>query len=255
MRKVLRFTISILVLSLVMNVHAADKKSKKKGKVEATTIVKPVIIKEEPKPIVMQPISAADTAIFVTIETNMGNIKLRLYNETPKHKANFIKIIQDGVLDSTLFHRVIDEFMIQGGDPNSKNAKVGDRLGMGGLDYRVDAEFNKNLIHKRGVLAAARDNNPAMASSSTQFYIVDGRTFTADELNTLATRTDNHWTEDQKKIYETIGGAPFLDMKYTVFGEVVEGMDVVDKIAKVAKDPYDRPLIDVRMLKISLSRE
>lgn len=255
MKKLVLFTISIFILSFVMNANAADKKSKKKGKSNVEATVQPVIIKEEPKPIVMQPISAADTAVFVNIETNMGNIKLKLYNETPKHKANFIKIIQDGVLDSTLFHRVIDEFMIQGGDPNSKNAKAGQQLGMGGLDYRVDAEFNKNLIHKRGVLAAARDNNPAMASSSTQFYIVDGRTFTENELNTLATRTDNYWTPEQKQIYQTVGGAPFLDMKYTVFGEVVEGMDVVDKIAKVAKDSYDRPLIDVRMLKITLSRE
>ena len=188
-----------------------------------------------------------DTSTYVLISTNLGDIKIKLYDETPQHKANFIKIIEDGVLDSTLFHRVIPEFMIQGGDPNSKNAQPGQPLGMGGLDYRVPAEFNNNLIHKRGALAAARDNNPAKASSSCQFYIVQGRKYTQQELATLAARTGNNWTPEQIKTYEEVGGAPFLDMNYTVFGEVVSGMDVVDKIAAEARDSRDRPYKDVRM--------
>ena len=188
-----------------------------------------------------------DTSTYVLISTSMGDIKIRLYDETPLHKANFLKIIADGILDSTLFHRVIPQFMIQGGDPDSKNAVPGQRLGMGSLGYRVPAEFNNNLIHKRGVLAAARDNNPEKASSSTQFYIVQGKTFTEEELNTLTLRTGTTWTPEQKEIYKTIGGAPGLDMAYTVFGEVVDGMGVVDAICQLARDPNDRPYEDIRM--------
>ncbi|MEZ5053410.1 MAG: peptidylprolyl isomerase [Chitinophagales bacterium] len=151
-----------------------------------------------------------DTSTYVLISTNLGDIKIKLYEETPQHKANFIKIIKDGVIDSTLFHRVIAEFMIQGGDPNSKNAQPGQPLGMGSLNYRVPAEFNKNLFHKRGALAAARDNNPAKASSSCQFYIVQGKKYTKQELTTLAARTGNSWTEEQLKTYEEVGGTPFL---------------------------------------------
>ena len=188
-----------------------------------------------------------DTTTYVLISTNLGDIKLKLYDETPQHKANFIKIIEDGVLDSTLFHRVIPEFMIQGGDPNSKNALPGQPLGMGSLGYRVPAELNKNLIHKRGALAAARDNNPAQASSSCQFYIVQGKKYTKQELTTLAQRTGNSWTEEQLKSYEEVGGTPFLDMSYTVFGEVVSGFDVIDKITTLTRDGSDRPSTDVRM--------
>jgi peptidyl-prolyl cis-trans isomerase B (cyclophilin B) len=188
-----------------------------------------------------------DTATYVLISTNLGDIKIRLYDETPQHKANFLKIIADGVLDSTLFHRVIPQFMIQGGDPNSKNAVPGQRLGMGGLDYRVPAELDKNLIHKRGVLAAARDGNPQKASSSTQFYIVQGKTYTEDELNTMGSRTGLSWTPEQREVYKTIGGTPMLDMGYTVFGEVVEGMNVVDAITQMSRDANDRPYEDVRM--------
>jgi cyclophilin family peptidyl-prolyl cis-trans isomerase len=188
-----------------------------------------------------------DTSTYVLISTNLGDIKIRLYDETPQHKANFLKIIADGVLDSTLFHRVIPEFMIQGGDPNSKTAIAGQHLGSGGLDYRVPAEFDKNLIHKRGALAAARDGNPQKASSSCQFYIVQGRTYTEDELNTLAQRSGTSWTAEQKEIYKTSGGAPFLDMGYTVFGEVVDGMGVVDAICTLSRDPSDRPYQDIRM--------
>ncbi len=188
-----------------------------------------------------------DTSTYVLISTDLGDIKIKLYDETPQHKANFIKIIKDGVIDSTLFHRVIAEFMIQGGDPNSKNAQPGQPLGMGGLNYRVPAEFNKNLFHKRGALSAARDNNPAKASSSCQFYIVQGKKYTKQELATLAARTGNSWTEEQLKTYEEVGGTPFLDMNYTVFGEVVSGIEVVDKIATLPKDGNDRPTNDVRM--------
>ncbi|MFN8296523.1 MAG: peptidylprolyl isomerase [Chitinophagales bacterium] len=188
-----------------------------------------------------------DSSTYVLISTNLGDIKIKLYDETPQHKANFIKIIKDGVLDSTLFHRVIPEFMIQGGDPTSKNAQPGQPLGMGSLGYRVPAEFNKNLIHKRGALSAARDNNPAKASSSCQFYLVQGKKYSRQDLTVLAQRTNNSWTEEQLKIYEEIGGTPFLDMNYTVFGEVVSGLDVIDKIVAQPRDGNDRPTTDVRM--------
>lgn len=188
-----------------------------------------------------------DTSTYVVISTTLGDIRIRLYDETPQHKANFIKIIQEGILDSTLFHRVIPEFMVQGGDPNSKNAVPGQRLGMGGLDYRVPAEFNPALIHKRGALAAARDGNPQKASSSTQFYIVQGRKYTDDELNTMTQRTGIVWTVEQREIYKTEGGAPFLDQGYTVFGEVVDGMGVIDAICTLSRDPNDRPYQDIRM--------
>ena len=184
---------------------------------------------------------------MVLISTKYGDIKIALYNETPQHRDNFIQLAKNGTLDSTLFHRVIKEFMIQGGDPESKTAKKGQQLGAGGLGYRVPAEFNSNLFHKKGALAAARDNNPQKASSSCQFYIVQGKTYTEEQLNMMSAQTGRVYSDRQKEIYKTIGGTPFLDGEYTVFGEVVEGLDVVDKIADVRTDRNDRPLEDVRM--------
>ncbi len=188
-----------------------------------------------------------DTSTYVLVSTDLGDIKIRLYDETPLHKANFIKLAKEGFFDSTLFHRIIPEFMIQGGDPDSKKAQAGQPLGMGGTGYRVPAEFNKNLIHKRGVLAAARDNNPEKASSGCQFYITQGKKYTHAELQMLAARTGNNWTEEQMKIYEEVGGTPMLDMGYTVFGEVVSGLDVIDKIVAQPRDGRDRPDKDIRM--------
>jgi len=147
----------------------------------------------------------------VLISTNKGDIKVKLYNDTPKHKENFIKIINDGTLNGTLFHRVIKGFMLQGGDPNSKNAGPNDRLGSGSLGYRVDAEFNTNYIHKKGALAAARDNNPEMASSSCQFYLVQGKPATDLELNNIENTKGFKYTPEQRELYKTIGGTPFLD--------------------------------------------
>ncbi|MBK6273308.1 MAG: peptidylprolyl isomerase [Saprospirales bacterium] len=188
-----------------------------------------------------------DTTTYVVITTKFGDIKLKLYDETPLHKANFIKIVKDGVLDGTLFHRIIPEFMIQGGDPDSKNAVAGQRLGMGGLPYKVPAELTKNLIHKKGALAAARDGNPQKASSSTQFYIVAGKKYTEAEIQMLGSRTGNSYTDEQKKIYMEQGGTPMLDMAYTVFGEVVSGLDIIDKIVSQPRDGSDRPNEDVKM--------
>ncbi len=191
---------------------------------------------------------------LVEVSTNFGNMVIRLYDSTPLHRDNFVKLVEQGFFDSLLFHRVIEEFMIQGGDPNSKNAAAGERLGMGSAPGdRIPAEFRKDLIHKKGALAAARDNNPAKASSNCQFYIVQGKKFDAAELNAVecqAVRQNNpafYYTEAQREIYKTLGGTPMLDQNYTVFGEVVEGLDVIDKIAAVEKDDYDRPVQDVRM--------
>lgn len=177
----------------------------------------------------------------------MGDIKVKLYDETPKHRDNFIKIIEDGTLEGTLFHRVIPNFMIQGGDPESKNAAPGQRLGTGTLGYRVDAEFNTKYIHKKGALAAARDNNPEKASSSVQFYLVTGKVSSDAELDQLEARKGFKYTPEQREIYKTIGGTAFLDQDYTVFGEIVEGLDVIDKIGAVATDGANRPNEDVKM--------
>lgn len=188
-----------------------------------------------------------DSSTYVLITTEYGDIKIRLYNETPQHRDNFIKLAKEKFFDSTLFHRVIPTFMIQGGDPLSKTAQPGQPLGMGDIGYRIPAEFNSALFHKRGVLAAARDNNPQKASSGCQFYITQGRKYADDELDQIAKARGITWTDEQKKIYKEIGGTPSLDMNYTVFGEVISGMEVVDKIAAEPRNASDRPNKDIRM--------
>lgn len=238
----------------------------------------------------------------VTIKTDMGDMVAILYDETPKHKANFIKLAQEHFYDSLIFHRVIQGFMIQGGDPNSKNAQPGQHLGTGGPGYTVDAEFNPKFFHEKGALSAARlgdQQNPTKASSGSQFYIVQGTVIpktsidqlTVDQmklnngLQQLLQKEENRPLYDslsqlyyagdmqayqnkvfsliprieketgtqvrknvsQEKIdaYTTVGGAPHLDDEYTVFGKVIKGLEVIDKIAAVQKDPADRPVQDV----------
>ena len=184
----------------------------------------------------------------ILIKTSMGDITIALYNETPLHRDNFIKLVKESYYDGVLFHRIIKGFMIQTGDPDSKTAKPGQRLGMGGPAERIPAEFVPTLFHKRGAVAAARDNNPAKASSGSQFYIVDGDIFPQDKLDMIAARTGKTFSPEQVRAYTTIGGAPFLDGDYTVFGEVVSGTEVVDKIAAQEKDGNDRPLEDIKII-------
>jgi len=186
----------------------------------------------------------------VSISTSYGDMTLVLYNETPRHRDNFIKLVKSGFYDGTLFHRVIAGFMIQGGDPDSKTAEKGQMLGNGGPGYTVPAEFNKKFTHKRGALSAARmgdGSNPQKASSGSQFYIVQGKKYDRKNLESMGSRSGANYTDDQIKVYEMEGGTPQLDMNYTVFGEVIEGFDVIDKIAAVAKGRADRPKEDVKM--------
>jgi cyclophilin family peptidyl-prolyl cis-trans isomerase len=243
---------------------------------------------------------------LVLIETTMGNIKVKLYNQTPEHRDNFIKLVKEGYFDGTLFHRVISDFMIQGGDPKSRNAKPDAFLGNGGPGYTIPAEFDTTLFHKKGALAAAREGdkvNPEKASAGSQFYIVEGKTFTDDELDKVEIQVNNmnkksaffKYIEEEKEkakknnetfdyskaqgeaaikteeefmdkppfiipsshreIYKTQGGTPHLDQNYTVFGEVVEGLDVVDKISAMETDKNDRPVKDVRIIKMKLVRK
>lgn len=180
---------------------------------------------------------------LIEIKTNYGTMIAKLYNSTPLHRDNFIKLVKQGFYDSLLFHRVISGFMIQGGDPSSKNAAAEAMLGAGsapGLE-RVPAEFRPNLFHKKGALAAARDGNPEKASSNCQFYIVQG------VKDTASARMKPTTTTMQKETYARMGGTPFLDQEYTVFGEVFMGMDVIDKIATVQTGQNDRPEKNVIM--------
>ena len=243
---------------------------------------------------------------LVKLETTKGNITVALYNETPKHRDNFIKLVKEGVYDSTLFHRVIKQFMIQAGDPDSKNASDTAMLGSGDVGYTIPAEFNPKFFHKKGVLAAARqgdDVNPEKASSGCQFYIVTGRKFTEPQLLGMENKINEQreealfdslarqhmkeiykmrkagdnagllelqdtleaqareladkeekfrFTPEQIKAYSTVGGAPHLDGSYTVFGEVTEGMEVVENIEIAKTNRADRPVENIRILKASI---
>jgi cyclophilin family peptidyl-prolyl cis-trans isomerase len=196
----------------------------------------------------------------VELYTTAGNIVLRLYDSTPLHRDNFLRLVKAHYYDSVLFHRVIKNFMIQSGDPNSKTALAGQPLGNGGPEYMVPAEFKPTLFHKKGVLAAARngdDVNPQKQSSASQFYIVQGRRFTDKELDSVeVVRLKGYKLPvDHREVYKTIGGTPQLDQNYTVFGEVVRGLDVVDSIAGTATSKgvdKDRPLQDIRIIKAKL---
>lgn len=192
----------------------------------------------------------------VLLQTTMGDIIVRLSDSTPLHRDNFLKLVKIGYFDSVLFHRVIKDFMIQGGDPDSKNAPAGQPLGNGGPAYTIPAEFRQSLFHKKGVIAAARDNNPQKASSGSQFYIVQGKKFTEADLENLENnRLKRKIPADQKEVYKTLGGTPHLDQNYTVFGEVVKDLEVVDNIAAVETSKAadrDRPLQDVRIIKAKL---
>ncbi|CAG0993181.1 Putative peptidyl-prolyl cis-trans isomerase [Flavobacteriales bacterium] len=188
---------------------------------------------------------------MVLIETSLGNITVKLYNETPLHCDNFLKLVEDTFYNGCIFHRVINQFMIQGGDPDSKNPKPNQVLGNGGPGYTIAAEIVPTLFHKKGVLAAARlgDNvNPDKESSGSQFYIVQGKKFSSADLDMLETRMGTKFSTEQRDAYTNIGGTPHLDGNYTVFGEVVEGLEVVDKIAQVQTHPANnRPLQDIKM--------
>ena len=207
----------------------------------------------------------------IIIKTTKGDIKVRLYDETPLHRDNFIKLAKEGYFDGTLFHRVIKDFMIQGGDPDSKGAPKGKMLGTGGPDYTIPAEFvYPQLFHKRGALSAARlgdEVNPNRESSGSQFYIVWGKTYKQNELKQMEKQMgmqmeqtvfnqlakEHHeqgyprFTEEQMKAYTETGGTPFLDNQYTVFGEVEEGLDVVEKIQNCETLRGDRPKEDISM--------
>ena len=201
----------------------------------------------------------------VLFETTEGNIRIALYDETPQTRDNFLKITKMGVYDSLLIHRVIKDFMIQSGDTNSKHAKPGQLLGTGDFDYTTEAEFRlPQIFHRRGVIAMARESdkvNPERRSSACQFYIVWGKVFNDLQIAKIQEKLDSA-TQGQVKlapemieVYKTIGGTPHLDGQYTVFGEVVEGMDVVEKIQGVETDKNDRPLEDIRILKATVIKD
>lgn len=248
--------------------------------------------------------STGETEKRTSIElvTAYGTMIIELYNETPLHRDNFIELAREGSFDSLLFHRVIETFMIQGGDPDSKYAQPEDTLGNGGLPYKVEAEFHPELFHKKGALGAARDGNLKRASSSMQFYIVQGKVFNDSLLQAAETRINGwlrthyykndsanqsivaawskaeqeenwewyellndsisslakgyedyeHYTipDTHRAVYKSIGGTPHLDQNYTVFGEVVKGLEVIDSIAAVQTGVYDRPITDTRMISV-----
>ena len=186
-----------------------------------------------------------DPYTYARISTEFGDIKVRLYNDTPQHRDNFIKLAEQGFYDSLLFHRVIQGFMIQGGDPQSKNAAPNAVLGMGGPGYEIDPEIGRP--HLYGALAAARTQNPQKRSSGSQFYIVQGRPVSEDILTRIEQSKGIIYSAEQKAAYAELGGTPQLDMDYTVFGEVVEGFDVLETIASQPTLPGDRPAQDIRM--------
>jgi peptidyl-prolyl cis-trans isomerase B (cyclophilin B) len=178
--------------------------------------------------------------IVVLINTTLGDIKVKLYNDTPLHRDNFVKLVKQGYFDGSTFHRVIKSFMIQGGStPGSHGAQD--------VGYTIPAEILKNHFHKKGALSAARTDNPKKESSGSQFYIVQGKVYNDMELNMIGQQTGHVFTKEERSTYKTNGGSPHLDGNYTVFGEVIEGFEIIDKIAAVKTLPGDRPVEDVKM--------
>jgi peptidyl-prolyl cis-trans isomerase B (cyclophilin B) len=202
-----------------------------------------------------------EKSMTVLLETSEGDIVIQLYEDTPEHSANFLKLVKKGYYDGVIFHRVIANFMIQSGDPNSKNPTPDGHYGSGGPDYKIPAEILPNHHHKKGVLAAARlsNNNPKKESSGSQFYIVQGNIHDIEELqvfenNRKTANPDFKFSEQALKDYTTIGGTPHLDGDYTVFGEVIEGLDVVDKIALTETITGDRPVKDIFIKKATVKK-
>jgi cyclophilin family peptidyl-prolyl cis-trans isomerase len=193
----------------------------------------------------------------VEMITDNGTMVIRLSDSTPLHRNNFIKLVKQGFYDSLLFHRVIRNFMIQSGDPTSRSAKAGEELGSGGPGYTIPAEFRPDLFHHKGVIAAARegdDVNPQKKSSGSQFYIVEGKKFTAAGLDSVERLRlkGRKIPGEERNIYMTMGGSPHLDQNYTVFGEVIEGLSIIDSIAFTHTDQADRPVKDIRIIKMQL---
>jgi peptidyl-prolyl cis-trans isomerase B (cyclophilin B) len=189
------------------------------------------------------------------MKTSKGEVIIKLYSETPKHRSNFIRLIEQNFYDSLLFHRVIKDFMIQGGDPLSKNASRYKRLGLGGPGYTIEAEIKPQFIHKKGALAAARqpdEGNPKLKSSGSQFYIVMGRRYPRKYMSRFEEKRGSKYTEKELIAYETIGGAPHLDGQYTVFGEVMRGLDIVEAICSLPTNKANRPSEDVYILKMKV---
>ncbi len=185
---------------------------------------------------------------LVSIKTSKGTMHAILFDDTPKHKANFIKLANSGFYNGTLFHRVINEFMIQGGDPGSKNATPEQMLGGGGDELAlIPYEFTSKHVHIRGALAAARTDNPAKSSSGCQFYIVTGKQYPAEKLTDMEKRTKMEYTAEQADLYDELGGTPFLDNNYTVFGQIITGIEAAMEIQKVKTNQADRPLVDEKM--------
>ncbi|PLX08980.1 MAG: peptidylprolyl isomerase [Marinilabiliales bacterium] len=194
-------------------------------------------------------------SVKVKIETTAGDITVMLYDETPVHRDNFIKLAESGFYEGLLFHRVISTFMIQGGDPQSKDAPAGKTLGNGGPGYTLPAEIVPKYFHKKGALAAARTGdagNPQRRSSGSQFYIVQGKKYTDMQLDSMEKQLFTEFTEDQRDTYAEVGGVPHLDAQYTVFGEVTEGLNIVDQIAGVETGKNDRPKEDVKIIKMTV---
>jgi len=192
--------------------------------------------------------ASGPTHQYVKITTAQGECIILLYNKTPQHRDNFVKLVKKGFYNGTLFHRVINSFMIQGGDPDSKNAPAGKELGNGDVSYTIPAEFRDSLFHQKGALAAARDDNPKMASSGCQFYLVQGKKLTDPQLDSMEVKRLHFkiplW---EREVYKTAGGTPHLDRRYTVYGQVISGLSMIDTIAAVQKDANDRPLADIKM--------
>ncbi len=197
----------------------------------------------------------AEKTHVLLISTDMGDITVMLHNETPEHRDNFLKLAEEGFYEGILFHRVINGFMIQAGDPHSRDAAPGERLGTGGPGYTIPAEIKSGLFHQKGALSAARQGdqvNPERRSSGSQFYIVQGRSYSKEELNVMASNMGTTFTDEQIERYTTVGGTPHLDDDYTVFGQVIDGLDVIDKIAEVETGAGDRPVNDVSIKSITV---